>query len=261
MAGIVPLETVERALEVLLALNVLDASTISNLARFCGLPRAAVNRYVVTFEALGYVYRMPGGKVYRVSSQTLELSASVRTDDWVRRDAASDIETLSRQIGWPVGLETIRNARLAILANTDHLSPFVSRPVSTKLRLSLVGRASGHVLLSQLDDGLRRDVLAAAALEDADLYARAGLNAQRLGRIVATTKANGYAIQRVPRVDWTVIAVPVPATPRIFLSLSARYRNKVVDTDTAMRRILPALTATAMRISKRLSKNTDDSHI
>jgi DNA-binding IclR family transcriptional regulator len=258
MARIKPLETVERALEVLLALNVLGVSTISNLARFAGLPRAAVNRYVVTFESLGYVYRTPGGTGYRVSSQALELSSGVRTEDWVRRDATPDMEVLSRQIGWPVGLETVRDARLAILTNTDHLSPFVARPVSTRLRLSLVGRASGHVLLSQLDDSLRRDILEAAALDDPNLYKRSGLTPQRLGRILAATRAKGYAVQRVPRVDWTVIAVPVPATPSLVLSLSVRYRNKVVDMDTATRRILPALTATAARISRRLAKSSND---
>lgn len=256
MARIKPLETVERALEVLLALNVLGVSTISKLARFTGMPRAAVNRYIVTFGSLGYVYRAPGTTSYRVSSQALELSAGVRTEDWVRRDATPEMEALSRQIGWPVGLETVRDARLAILTNTDHLSPFVARPVSTELRLPLIGRASGHVLLSQLEEPLRRDVLKAALEDDPNLYRRMGLTPQRLGRILAATKAKGYAVQRVPRVDWTVIAVPVPATPGLVLSLSARYRNKVVDVDTATRRILPALTATASRISKRLSKST-----
>lgn len=254
MARIRPLETVERALEVFRALNLLGGATVSGLARFTGVPRAAVNRYVVTFASLGYAHRARGGKAYRVSAQALELASGIKSDDWVRLDAEPEMFRLCRKIGWPIGLETIRDARLAILANTDEASPFVSRPISKHLRLPIVGRASGHVQLAQMAPNLRRDVLAAALDADPALFRRVGMTSQKLARELEAVRGQGYALQRVLRANWSVVAVPIKTADSMGFSLSARFRPKALGAAAVIDVLVPQLTATAKLIAEKIAR-------
>jgi DNA-binding IclR family transcriptional regulator len=254
MAQIEPLEGLERALTVFRALNQHSGVTISELSRIVGLPRAAVNRYVVTLIKLGYIFRAEPSHALRVSARSLELSRGARTDGWITTDALPEMTALCRDVGWPIGLETIVAARLTILANTDSISPFVSNPIDPQISFPLIGRASGHVLLAFSSPEVREDLLRCAALDDPTLYTRAGVTPKKVAQHLEEVSARGYDIQRVVKAGWIVIAVPVLNLNKARFSLSVRYRASALPLERAIARFIPKLTKVATLIAKRVSR-------
>jgi IclR family mhp operon transcriptional activator len=253
MTSIEPLEGLERALSVLRVLNHHSGATISELARLTALPRAAVNRYIVTFIELGYVFQATPGRGLRVSTRALELSRGARTDGWITTDALPEMSALCRDIGWPIGLESIVAARLAILANTDAISPFVAKPFDPQVTFPLVGRASGHVLLAFTNAQTRDDLLKCALADDPALLARPGMTIKKLNAKIDHVRKCGYDIQRVARASWSVLAVPVLTLGQARFSLSVRFRSNALATEMAIARFIPKLKKTAGQIGKRAS--------
>lgn len=251
MASIKPIEGLERALTVLRVLNQYGGVTISELARLTAMPRAAVNRYVVTFIELGYVFHSKPGRGLRISTRALELSRGARTDDWVTTDALPEMNALCRDIGWPIGIERIVASRLAILANTDAISPFVAKPFDPQVTFPLVGRASGHVLLAFTNAETREHLLKCALADDPALMARAGMTAKRLNAKIGEVIDCGFDIQRVARANWVVLAVPVLTLGQARFSISMRYRSNALSAETAVARFIPKLKRTASQIAKR----------
>ena len=254
MTQIEPLEGLERALTVFRALNQHSGVTISELARIVGLPRAAVNRYIVTLIKLGYVFRAEPSHSLRVSARSLELSRGARTDGWITTDALPEMTALCRDIGWPVGLETIVAARLTILANTDSISPFVANPIDPQVSFPLIGRASGHVLLAFTSPEVRDDLLRCAALDDPSLFTRAGVTPKKAAQHLDEVAERGYDIQRVVKAGWVVLAVPVLNLNKARFSMSVRYRASALPLERAVARFIPKLTKVAAVIAKRVSR-------
>ena len=253
MASIEPLEGLERALGVLRTLNQYGGATVSELARLTKMPRAAVNRYIVTFIKLGYVFRSKPGRGLRIGTRAIELSRGARTDGWITTDVLPEMSALCRDIGWPIGLERIVAARLAILANTDAISPFVAKPFDPQVTFPLVGRASGHVLLAFTNAEVRDDLLRCAIAEDSALLARAGMTDKKLSAKIKQVLECGYDIQRVARAGWIVIAVPVLSNGQARFSLSVRFRSNALPLEKAILRFIPKLNKTAAQIAKRVS--------
>ena len=254
MTRIEPLEGIERALVVLRVLNQFGGATISELARLAAMPRAAVNRYVVTFIKLGYVFQPKPGRGLRVSAKAMDLSRGARTDGWITTEALPEMTALCRDIGWPVGLERIVAARLAILANTDVISPFVVKPFNTQVTFPLVGRASGHVLLAFTNTQARSDLIRCALADDPGLLTRAGLTAKKLTTKLAEVYQRGYDMQRVARANWIVLTVPVLTDGQARFSLSVRFRSNALPLEQALSKFMPKLMKTSAQIAKQAAK-------
>ncbi|MDX2143534.1 MAG: helix-turn-helix domain-containing protein [Rhodospirillaceae bacterium] len=248
------MEGLERALNVLRVLNQYSGATVSELARLTAMPRAAVNRYIVTFMKLGYVFRPGQGRGLRVSARALDLSRGAQTDGWVTTEALPEMSALCRDIGWPIGLESIVGARLAILANTDAMSPFVTKPFDPQITFPLVGRASAHVLLAFTNPETREDLLQCALAEDPALLSRVGMTAKKLAAKMAEVRSQGYDVQRVARASWIVIAVPVLNSGQARFSLSVRFRPSAVPLEKAITRFIPKLNKAASQIAKGVSR-------
>ncbi len=253
MTKIEPLEGLERALVVLRVLNQYGGATISELARLADMPRAAVNRYIVTFIKLGYVFQPKSGRGLRVSAKAMELSRGARTDDWITTQAYPEMTVLCRDIGWPIGLESIMAARLAILANTDAVSPFVAKPFDTQVTFPLVGRAAGHVLLAFTSPQARNDLIGLALTDDPGLLARAGLTTRKLTAKLIEVYERGYDTQRVARANWVVLAVPVLTAGQARFSLSVRFKSNALPLEQAVSKFLPKLVKTSLHIAKRMA--------
>lgn len=253
MTSIEPLEGLERALTVLRTLNQYGGVTISELARLTNMPRAAVNRYIVTFIKLGYVFQTQPNRGLRVSAQALELSRGARTDGWIMTEALPEMRALCKDIGWPIGIERIIGARLAILTNTDSISPFVTRPIDPQVTFPLIGPASGHVLLAFTNTETRDDLLRCALEADSALLARTGMTMKKLATKMDEVLGRGYDVQRVAGAGWTVLAVPVLSAGQARLSLSMRFRSNSMPLERATARFIPKLTLTASNIAQRMS--------
>jgi DNA-binding IclR family transcriptional regulator len=163
------------------------------------------------------------------------------------------MSALCHDIGWPIGLESIVAARLAILVNTDAISPFVAKPLDQQVTFPLIGRASGHVLLAFTNAETREDLLKCALADDSALLTRAGMTVNKLMEKLRNVIELGYDTQRVSRANWVVLAVPILTVGQARLSLSVRFRSNAIPLERAIARFIPKLIKTSQAIAKHVS--------
>lgn len=241
MSGILPLEIVERAVTVLRNINAFDGVTVSELAKLSGVPRAAVNRYLVTWVALGYVERNSASRKYTVTPKALEFSSGAPRDDWVTTHVRPHLIETCNAIGWPLSLAMIRNSRLAVLENTDAESPMIVYPMREHIILPLVGRSAGHVLLAYKTKPVRTDILNSALTADQNLFTRAHLDIGRFESVLQQTRDQGFASSKVPGVNWGTLSVPVHIDGSVDFALSNRFHPTAVTLEDAIDRFLKPL--------------------
>jgi DNA-binding IclR family transcriptional regulator len=252
MSGVTPLEIVERAVTVLRNINAFDGVTVSELAKLSGVPRAAVNRYLVTWVNLGYVVRDETTRKYTVTPRVLEFSSGAPRDDWVTTHVRPHLIETCKAIGWPLSLATIRNSRLSVLESTDAESPMIVYPMREHLVLPLVGRSAGHVLLAYKAKEVRVDILKSARAADPNIFSRAQLNTDEFESVIRETRAQGFAMTKVPGVNWGTLSVPLKVNGNVDLALSNRFHPTAVPSEDATDRFLQPLKACAQTIADAL---------
>lgn len=252
MSGVSPLEIVERAITVLRNINAFDGVTVSELAKLSGVTRAAVNRYLVTWEQLGYVERSSTTRKYTVTPKVLEFSSGSLRDDWITTHVRPHLIQTCKTIGWPLGFAAIRNSQLTVLENTDAESSMIVYPMREHMTLPLVGRSAGHVLLAYKSETVRGDILSAALAKDRYLFTRAQMDSNQFENDLAQTRTQGYAISKVPGVNWGTLSVPIEVNGGVDFALSNRFHPSAVSMDRAVDRFLLPLQKCAKTLAKTL---------
>ncbi len=245
--AIEPIDGIERCAEVLRAINAGGGLTISDLARRTGMSRAAVNRFVVSFVELGYVYCDPRTHTYHVTSKTLELSRGVSRDEQIRLSVLPVLQKTCREIGWSLNFMTIRNAQLTLIAHTDSVSPLILRRRKTMLMRPLLGRAGEHVLLAYLPKEIRNDVLSVAQYHTPTLYDDAGLSVEPM---LEQVKKDGYAVVSLPERRLNLLAVPVHIGSTVPFSLSVGIYESVAPPEALVQRLFEPLKSCSAEISR-----------
>jgi DNA-binding IclR family transcriptional regulator len=252
MSGVTPLEIVERAVTVLRNINAFDGVTVSELAKLSGVPRAAVNRYLVTWVSLGYVVRDEDTRKYTVTPRVLEFSSGAPRDDWATTHVRPHLIETCKAIGWPLSLATIRNSQLSLLENTDAESPMIVYPMREHLVLPLVGRSAGHVLLAHKAKDVRVDILKSALAADPHIFARVQLSSDEFESVIRKTRDQGFAMTKVPSVNWGTLSVPITIKGNVDFALSTRFHPTAVPLEDATQRFLEPLKACAQTIADAL---------
>lgn len=250
MAGIQPLESVERLVKVLAAINGSDGINITDLSEESGLSRAAVNRYVVTLVSLGYVYRDARARTYRPTSKTHELSRGVNREDALKTAVLPFMQQTCKEVGWSLNFSRVKNSQLTLIAHTDDISPLVTRQRENLLMRPLVGRAAGHVLLAHMPDSVKNDVLTVAEQEDQHLFTRAGSSRIMLETQLDEVRRQGYAMQIAPGSRLNSIAVPIKVRGGVPFSLSVGVDTAVLRRDVLVERLLKPLRACSEAIGQ-----------
>lgn len=252
MTGVIPLNIVERAIVVLRNINAFDGVTVSELAKLSGVTRSAVNRYLVTWESLGYIERDPSTRKYIVTPKVLEFSSGALREDWITSHVRPQLIQTCKAIGWPLGFATIRNSQLTVLENTDAESSMIVYPMREHITLPLVGRSAGHVLLAHKSEAVRRDILRAALASDRHLFTRAYMDSNQFDADINQTKDQGYALTKVPGVNWGTLSVPVEFNGGVDYALSTRFHPSAVPLESAAGRFLQPLQNCAETLSETL---------
>ncbi|MDG2241954.1 MAG: helix-turn-helix domain-containing protein [Rhodospirillaceae bacterium] len=252
MSGVSPLEIVERAITVLRNINSFDGVTVSELAKLSGVTRAAVNRYLVTWEQLGYVERNPTTRKYTVTPKVLEFSCGSLRDDWITTHVRPHLIQTCKVMGWPLGFAAIRNSQLTVLENTDAESSMIVYPMREHMTLPLVGRSAGHVLLAYKPEDVRKDILSAALAKDRYLFTRTQMDPGQFENDLKQTRNQGYALSKVPGVNWGTLSVPVEVNGDVDFALSNRFHPSAIPLDRAAERFLLPLRKCAKALLKTL---------
>ncbi len=252
MSGVQSLDVVERIVTVLRTLNAFDGVTVSELSKLSNVPRAAVNRYLVTLIELGYVARDDTSRKYTVTPKVLELSSGAPRNDWGATVVRPIIVETCKAMGWPLSFATIRNSRLAVLENTDPESPLIVYPMREHIVLPLLGRSAGHVLLAHKAKDVRNDILRSALLQDHNTFSRTPYDQKSLDDLLEQVAAQGYAITKLAGLNWMTLSVPVSVNGSVDYAVSNRFHPTAVTVSDAVGRFLAPLQECAETLGQQL---------
>jgi IclR family transcriptional regulator, pca regulon regulatory protein len=236
----------EKGLQVIAAFDDDRArQSIADVAAHCGLTRAAARRYLITLEHLGYAGS--DGKLYSLTPKVLRLGQSYMYSARLPRIVQPELNRLA---------STLKEASSAgVLDGNDVLcvaALSVGRIVLATLqpgtRVPAYCTSNGRVLLSALseDDALawiERQTLQA-------LTPNTVLDAQRLAREVARTRAQGYAmVDQELEPGLRTIAVPLKnARGQVLAAINVSVNAAQVSMDKLVERCLPALLRTQAKL-------------
>ena len=147
---------VERALRVLEAFAARPGDLgLTELAEMTGLGKSAAQRFVFTWEKLGYLTRDPASRRLRMTPRAVELGHSYLKGDPLIAQVAPHLGVLRDQFGLAVNLSMRRGDDMVYLLRLPSRQLTLSEMLPGR-RLPAWSNASGRMLLTQcIDEELR----------------------------------------------------------------------------------------------------------
>ncbi|QHE86533.1 DNA-binding transcriptional regulator [Hydrogenophaga sp. BPS33] len=252
MASFAPIRSVERALDVLLALNRGPISTLDQLYQQTRIPKPTLVRLLETLQKRGMVARAPQYGAYSLSSGVKMLSAGYHGEPRIVEAAAAPANALTRKIKWPLAVAVPDYDAVVVRYSTIPDSPLSLLHSTINMRLSLVGRAMGRAYLAFCGREERRALLDILNLSSSEEDA----SAKDRPAMLATLKKirqQGYAL-RAPGIRPVsgTLAVPVMEGQRVVATLGMTWIASAVSNEQAVERYLEPLQGLSRLISTRL---------
>jgi DNA-binding IclR family transcriptional regulator len=116
--------SVEKALDVLEAMQDADERTLQDVAQRSGLPKSSCFRFLSTLEARGYVERGTADKRYRLTLKLVEISQRLISQNPVRRRAMPQMYLLSEKFGETVNLAVLSGGDVLYIETVESHRPF-----------------------------------------------------------------------------------------------------------------------------------------
>jgi len=224
-----PVQSVKRALELLAALNEQKISSVEQLRKRTGLPKATIVRLLQTMTSAGFVTndRRQGG--YQVTSLVQSLSHGFHGDPMVIEAGRPWAIGLTRRHKWPVSIATLHWDHVVVRFSTipdSAISPFHA---TINMKLSLVSRGLGRAYLAFCPAQERKILL--DALEHSGWPEDAAAKDRvTLLRVLAGIRKRGFA-ERDPTVEprnSNTLAVPIVSGERLLATLGLTYFTSAV---------------------------------
>ena len=243
-------QSLERGLLVIRALNAPEPQTLSDVARTTGLSRAAARRFLLTLEQLGYVH-LAGGR-FALTARVLELGYAYLSSLTLPEVAQPHLERLAHQVDESSSVSVLDGTDIVYVARVP-TRRIMAVNISVGTRFPAYATSMGRVLLAGLDPGALDAALDQAEIRPLtpDAIADAGTLREELARV----RARGYALvdQELER-GLRAIAAPIhapggEAAAAINVSVQAT-RATVAE---MKRRLLPPLRKTAAAIERDLA--------
>jgi IclR family transcriptional regulator, mhp operon transcriptional activator len=250
------IRTAVRVLQVLEALNVEHPAGAATVARRIMMSRATTYRFLETLVDVGYVVKHAPSGHYSPSHRVRALSCGFEDEHWLAETAKPVIQSLGKQLIWPIAIATPSGTGMLLRESTDMQSPLVVNRFAPGRRVGLTGTASGKVYLAFCSEDQRETMLDILSTSlEADLTIPSS-RAEFRKELDAVRQAGYATSRRALRVTHErAIAVPVVAYGRVLASLSIRYADTAVRPADAVRRFLPLLKAAAAEIGRKFEQS------
>src|SRR6202051_4310494 len=118
-----PIRALRRGLDALTVLNLRDGATVSEVAQEIRLPRTTVYRILESLCNSGFIFRDAADDRYRLTIAVRKLRQGVADDPWGSQIAKPQIDSLCRDIVWPVSIATVSGTAMMVRGSTDHETP------------------------------------------------------------------------------------------------------------------------------------------
>lgn len=154
-----PIRSVERAINVLQAINRHGAMTMTQISRAVKLPYPTTCRFVFSLIRAGVIEREPGRKFYRPTALAQSLSCGYQPSVRLVAIARKHIEKLTKETGWPVSLASRVGSVMVIQDSTHALTTLTFSDYHPGYTLPIISSASGLAYLAFTDEEERRTSL------------------------------------------------------------------------------------------------------
>lgn len=253
MPSFAPIRSVERALDVLLALNRHPVCSLDLLHQQTRIPKPTLVRLLETLQRKDLVTHAPQYGAYSLASGVKLLSAGYHGEPRIVEAAAAPANALTRKIKWPLAVAVPDYDAVVVRYSTIPNSPLSLLHSTINMRLSLVGRAMGRAYLAFCSREERRALLDILKLsgreEDAMVADRPALLAS-----LRKIRQQGYAL-RAPGIRPVsgTLAVPVMDGPRVVATIGMNWIASAFTNEQAVERYLEPLQGLSRHISTRLA--------
>ncbi len=246
------IRSVERAIDLLQALNRRPVSTLHDLHLETGLPKPSIVRLLRTLEAKGMVAHSSSYGTYRLLSHIKSLSCGFHHEPLIIEVANEILIDFTKREGWPLALALFDVDAMIVRASTIPYTSLSLLHSSLNMRLGMVSRAIGRCYLAHCSDNERKIILDIIR-QSGDPEDRDALDPRKLSRILRTVREQGYALRdRTLNPRSSTMAVPVMSNDRVIASLGLTWITVAMTEERAVELFYPKLVETARRISEAL---------
>jgi IclR family pca regulon transcriptional regulator len=243
-------QSLERGLSVIRALNAPEPMTLSEVARATDLTRAAARRFLLTLQQLGYVHARNGR--FALTPQVLELGYAYLSSLTLPEVAEPHVARLVERVHESSSVSVLDGSDVVYVARVP-TRRIMTVAISVGTRFPAFATSMGRVLLAGLDPEALDAVLAKAELKA--LTPQTIVDADALRAELDRVRRQGYAlVDQELEAGLRSLAAPIhdPAgevVAAINVSASAQ-RSGVAE---IKRELLPPLLETAAAIERDLA--------
>ncbi|KQP46253.1 helix-turn-helix domain-containing protein [Pseudorhodoferax sp. Leaf274] len=153
------IKSLKKALRAITFLNQHGDSTVSQVAQGIAVPRATAYRLLHTLAGEGYVDKLPGSDIYRLTSLVRGLAAGFRDEDLLIEIARPLLAEAQRELGWSIALSTPRGTEMVVRLNTDHDSPLALIRYGVGASLPILLSTCGYCYLAHCGPAERESIV------------------------------------------------------------------------------------------------------
>jgi IclR family mhp operon transcriptional activator len=247
------IRAVERAIDLLQALNRRPLSTLHDLHCDTGLPKPSIVRLLRTFEAKGLAAPSASYGAYQLLGHVRSLSNGFHHEPPIVALAESVMTEFTRREGWPLALGLFDMDAVVVRASSLPSASPSKWHFPPNMRLSLVGRALGRAYLAYCAPAEQK-LLLEMLKHSSDPEDAAAKDDAEMARMIAAVHARGYAMHDPliePRAS--TLAVPMRENGRVIACLGLTWITKAMPTAQAIEHYLPRVLAAAEAIENGLA--------
>jgi IclR family transcriptional regulator, mhp operon transcriptional activator len=249
-----PIQSVQRVLAMLRALNQNGVNTVQSIHRNTGLPKPTVVRMLETLMSEGYVTRDERQGGYMVTAMVRSLSCGFHAEPLVVEAGRNFANAFTRRVQWPVSIATLDRVELVIRYSTVVDSPISPDHALLNVRLDMIEKALGLCYLAFCSPGehaILMRMIEATCAEHLEVAGGRDLLDHRLDNI----RKQGFALRApgVQPVNSGTIAVPIMVGKRVMATLGMSYFRSALSLDDLSSHIYPLLAEAAAGIADQVT--------
>jgi IclR family mhp operon transcriptional activator len=250
------IRAVERAIDLLQALNRRPLSTLHDLHRETGLPKPSIVRLLRTLEAKGLAAQSASYGSYQLLGRVKTLSSGFHHEPLIIEVAEEIMIDFTKREGWPLALALFDLNAMVVRASSIPYTSLSLLHSSLNMRLSMVTRALGRCYLANSPPNEQKIILeiCKGSSDPEDALAH---DSDAIARMVEQICERGYAT-RCPGIETrsSTIAVPVRENGRLVASLGLTWITAAMPMQKAVEQYLPRMQAVAEAIAEELASRT-----
>lgn len=251
------IRSVERAIDLLQALNRRPLSTLHDLHCETGLPKPSIVRLLRTLEAKGLAAQSSSYGTYQLLGRVKSLSSGFHHEPLIIEAAEEIMIEFTKREGWPLAMALFDLNAMVVRACTIPYTSLSLVHSSLNARLSLVSHAMGRAYLAHAAPNEQK-ILLEILMQSKDPEDQPARNVEATAHMIEQVRERGYAT-RDPLIEprSSTIAVPVRENGRVIACLGLNWITAAMTTQKMIEQYLPRVLATAEAISKELASRSD----